>query len=377
MVVNRDKTNIVHFRPVRSTKTTKEFMFGEYKYLGVYLDDHLTFKETVDVLAASASRALGYIRFKLKYLKECRCSTFTQLYSACVCPIMDYASGVWSTKPWENLEKIQYKALRYFLGVHRFAPIDVLVGDSGWLSCQSRHKLAMLRLWNRLVALPESRLTNHIFHWDLTYKNRPGSWSDVICKLFSDNGLDFYFENVQICELESVYVILKANECESWNNRRYTKPKLRYYNMYKSDLEQECYLNLNIPKYHRSLFAQFRAGILPLAVEVGRYRSLPLSERVCTLCQLQLVEDEYHILCVCGSYDEFRTTLYNKASTTFNEFHNIPELDKFVYLINNLQRDVIAFLVKALTKRRNYMYVWTHLPLPCSFVLFCVTNRDI
>ena len=156
---------------------------------------------------------------------------------------------------------------------------------------------------------------------------------------------------------KSVYVILKANECESWNNRRYTKPKLRYYNMYKSDLEQECYLNLNIPKYHRSLFAQFRAGILPLAVEVGRYRSLPLSERVCTMCQLQLVEDEYHILCVCGSYDEFRTTLYNKASTTFNEFHNIPELDKFVCLINNLQRDVIAFLVKALTNRRNYMYV--------------------
>ena len=122
---------------------------------------------------------------------------------------------------------------------------------------------------------------------------------------------------------------------------------------------------------------RFWAGILPLAVEVGRYRSLPLSERVCTMCQLQLVEDEYHILCVCGSYDEFRTTLYNKASTTFNEFHNIPELDKFVYLINNLQRDVIAFLVKALTKRRNYMYVWTHLPLPCSFVLLCVTNRDI
>ena len=290
---------------------------------------------------------------------------------------MEYASGVWSTKPWENLEKIQYKALRYFLGAHRFAPIDVLVGDSGWLSCQSRHKLAMLRLWNRLVAVPESRLTNYIFNWDLSYKNRPGSWSDVICKLFSDNELDFYFENAQICELGSVYVILKANECESWNNRRYTKPKLRYYNMYKSDLEQECYLNLNIPKYHRTLFAQFRAGILPLAIEVGRYRSLPLSERVCTMCQLQLVEDEYHILCVCGSYNEFRTTLYNKASTTFNEFHNIPELDKFVYLINNLQRDVIAFLVKALTKRRNYMYVGTHLPLPCSFVLFCVTNRDI
>ena len=55
MIVNRDKTNIVHFRPIRSTKTTKEFVsrgnkldiVKSYKYLVVYLDDHLTFKETV------------------------------------------------------------------------------------------------------------------------------------------------------------------------------------------------------------------------------------------------------------------------------------------------------------------------------------------
>ena len=69
VVVNQGKTNIVHFRLIRSTKTTKEFMFRgdeldivkSYKYLGGYLDNHLTFKETVDVLAMSSSRALGYI----------------------------------------------------------------------------------------------------------------------------------------------------------------------------------------------------------------------------------------------------------------------------------------------------------------------------
>ena len=51
-----------------------------------------------------------------------------------------------------------------------------------------------------------------------------------------------------------------------------------------------------------------------------------------------------------------------QSLTIFNEFHNIPELDKCVHLINNVQRDAIAFLVKVLTKRRNYMYVWTHPP---------------
>ena len=176
---------------------------------------------------------------------------------------------------------------------------------------------------------------------------------------------------VRIC------VWIKRNECESGNNRPYTKLKHRYCNMNKSDLEEEYHLILNIPKCHRSYFAQFRAGILPLRVEVEWHRSLPLPERVCTMYLLQLVEDEYHILCVCERYNYFWTVLYNKTLTNFYEFHNIPELDKFVYLISNLQRNIIVFLVKALTKRRNYMYVWTHLPLPCSYVLFCVTNGDI
>ena len=82
-----------------------------------------------------------------------------------------------------------------------------------------------------------------------------------------------------------------------------------------------------------------------------------MSGRVCKMGQLQLVEDEYHILSVCERCNEYLTVLYNKASTTFNEFHNIPELDKCVYLINNLQRAVIGFLVKSLTKRRNHMHV--------------------
>ena len=151
MSVNRDKTQVVHFRPVRTQPTAVQFWFdGEtldtvssYKYLGIYLDEHLSFKATVNALSASASRALGYLRYKLRFLKECRCATFTRLYSSCVCPIMDYASGVWGVKSFDCLEQVQYRALRYFLGVHKFTPIYVLTGDSGWLSCFSRHKLAL------------------------------------------------------------------------------------------------------------------------------------------------------------------------------------------------------------------------------------------
>ena len=149
MVVNTEKTQVVPFHPTRKTPTPFEFRFGnntllrvpEYKYLVVYLDEHVSFKGTATVLAEGASRALGAIRYRLKFLKECRTATFTKLFSSCVCPILDYASGVWGTKQFDVLERVQERAMRYFLGVPRFTPKSMLNGDMGWSSCYARHNL--------------------------------------------------------------------------------------------------------------------------------------------------------------------------------------------------------------------------------------------
>ena len=69
--MNTDKTQVVHFRPARKPRTRFEFHFGDdtlllvpdYKYLGVYLDEHLSFKKTATALSEAASRALGAIRY--------------------------------------------------------------------------------------------------------------------------------------------------------------------------------------------------------------------------------------------------------------------------------------------------------------------------
>ena len=307
MVVNTEKTQVVHFRPTRKTPTPFEFRFGndtllrvpEYKYLGVHLDEHVSFKATATALAEGAGRALGAIRYRLKFLKECRTATFTKLFSSCVCPILDYASGVWGTKQFDVLERVQERAMRYFLGVPRFTPIPMLNGDMGWSSCYTRHKLSVLRLWNRLVSLSSARVTNKILKWDLSYSSRPGSRTYFVKKLFTDMDMPFIFERQIPCDLETAYHCLRSLYQDVWDAERYLKPKLRYYNLFKPDLSQEEYLSLNIPKYQRSLFAQFRGGVLPLQVEIGRFRKIPLEERLCNLCDMGQVEDEFHFLCIC------------------------------------------------------------------------------
>ena len=56
---------------------------------------------------------------------------------------------------------------------------------------------------------------------------------------------------------------------------------------------------------------QSRTGILPLEIETGRYvpildnkkmntnRQRTANERLCKLCRINAIENEYHFLCVC------------------------------------------------------------------------------
>ena len=130
---------------------------------------------------------------------------------------------------------------------------------------------------------------------------------------------------------------------------------MRYYNLYKSDKDIEEYVKLPVQKYHRSLFAQFRFGILPLQIEVGRFRNMQLNERICPICS-SAVEDEIHFLCQCPLYNHLRNPLFNSARAEEPTFSHMDVLDKFVYLMSNHQRNVMKYLAKAVPLRTECLY---------------------
>ena len=144
--------------------------------------------------------------------------------------------------------------------------------------------------------------------------------------------------------------------------------------MFKGDLLPEGYLNLHLQKYQRSLFAQFRAGILPLHVETGRFRNLPLEQRLCGLCDKSEVEDEYHFLCHCAVYRDLRRKLYSTTIDLYPEFEDMDDLEKFVFLNNNLQKHVIVFITSAVLRRCTLLFHWGDLVLACAlaYMYTCV-----
>ena len=98
MLINTDKSKVVHFRHGRRKKSEFRFKIGNneletvgtYKYLGVIFYEKGTFSSNGDNLAKAGGRALGAIISKIHKLKEFGIKTYEKLFNACVVPILDY-----------------------------------------------------------------------------------------------------------------------------------------------------------------------------------------------------------------------------------------------------------------------------------------------
>ena len=98
-----------------------------------------------------------------------------------------------------------------------------------------------------------------------------------------------------------------------------------------------------LPRYQRSIISRLLCGILPLEIEVGRYKrkngkKIPREERYCKVCNRLEVENEVHFVLTCdklkGPRGEYITPLLNSD----RENEGRTNIEKLKWL---LSRDVL------------------------------------
>ena len=97
-------------------------------------------------------------------------------------------------------------------------------------------------------------------------------------------------------------------------------------------------------------------GILPIKIETGRFKNMPLKEHTCELCRMDEIEDKEHFLCKCPVYDDLRHSLYRKAQDVCHDFNTYTSEEKVVSLMKYVWRDVSRYIVNAWNRRKNILY---------------------
>ena len=267
--------------------------------------------------------------------------------------MMEYFASVWGMTSFQCLDNVQSRTLRYFLDVHRFAPIPGLYGDSGWIPTQYRRWRCILRFWNRLQLMDDNRLTKRVFNHD--YSVCQNNWSSSVKQIMTDIGLQDKFIARQPVSIGDSTSVVKDLYQTKWSRNVNSMAKLRTYILFKDSACCEDYVNLNLKKHERSMLCQLRLGILPLRVETGRYVGEPLDTRLCTLCNTNAIENEIHFVLECQHYHTIRNSLLNDA-LLHNQVIDLTAENTFVYFMKIHPRILEKYVVRAFRHGRFTLY---------------------
>ena len=278
--------------------------------------------------------------------------TYKQCFNSCVRPILEYGAEVWGYHKGENIENVYNKAIKVYLGVNRFAANLAVIGDIGWVPPALSRKLCMIRYWNRLIDMDDTRLTKKVF--DYVHATQSTKWCKMVCNTLSEIQMEDNFWYKMPCDIRVCREKLMEIYMQKWKNLVTKKPKLRTYIEIKKSFYVENYITLNLDRSHRSILAQLRCGTLPLHIETGRFSNTKVEDRLCNFCSEEAVESEYHFLFHCSHYSHERTQFYQTLSK-YPRLHILNDSAKLNFLFNMEPRMLARYTVQIFSKRQDKM----------------------
>ena len=119
-----------------------------------------------------------------------------------------------------------------------------------------------------------------------------------------------------------------------------TSPKLQSYCIFKEDSQLEPYIDAIKQTKYRFALSRLRLSSHSLAIETGRYTGIPRSERICTFCNMNVVENEFHFLLSCPQYINLQRKYLPAYYCSWPSLHKLKSIfqTNSKTLINNLSK---------------------------------------
>ena len=312
------------------------------------------FLQTQKALSEQARKAMFSI-FSLFDMVSLNVSEKLKMFDAMISPILNYGSEIWGFHKSVDIERLHLKFLKLILHVKPQTMDYIVYGELGRVPMAIIRKIRILKYWTRIIQDKDS-LMYKLFSCKDCNGNYINPWTINVQNLFNDIGFAYIFENQAISQIELSHVKkrLYDNYLQKWSNNISVLSKSESYCMYKNynDLCIEKYL-INVTNVkHRITLSRFRCSSHNLMIEEGKIRKLERNQRLCTHCNMNVVENEFHFLLVCPLYRQLRCEYLPRYYCRW------PSLTKFRLIMGSKQNSIIsklaAFIYKAMEKRKGH-----------------------
>lgn len=222
-----------------------------------------------------------------------------------------YGCELWGFGNVDIIERVQLKFFKHILCLKKSTPSFMIYGELGVYPLSVDIQTRVISYWTKLSII---RTNDTAFSmYDILHSlNKQGKlktrWLDNIKNLICINGYGNVWNGPS--EINPKWFIssfkqkLKDEYVQTWRSLIDKSSSSLNYRIFKDNFEMSSFFDYLTNENCRILTA-FRTRNHRLPVEIGRWSSIPINERICNLCN-NGIGDEYHYILECNALTEQR-----------------------------------------------------------------------
>lgn len=299
-----------------------------YKYLGVLFNNDWNWHDHIDYILLRTEKAVKSLEWRLWKNRAVDIETKVIAWKTIFRPGLEYGSEVWwpHVKEIERFERLQLKVCKWMLACAVTTPSEVVRGDLGVPTMQSRFLRARLSWAGTVKSMRKERIAG-------ICSELSTEWSKRVARAVYLVNLEDEFESLLPKEsvetrkemIESWKCLVKAQvmsrEFEKWQSALILSKKAQIYLKIKAEPGLEPFLSLSEFSRGGSLRFKLRSGMLYLNDEVGRRaKGSSADKRFCCICDMSVVENAEHFLFVCPALDNIREIFSSRLNCLCEKF---------------------------------------------------------
>lgn len=261
---------------------------------------------------------------------------------------LNYACPIWGFSKSKDLERIHIKFCKIILGVKQSACNSAIYGELGRYPLYVNRYVHIIKYWFKLMNT-DNIILKGIYQNALEQCNLNGTknWAYLVKNLLNEYGFSDVWNCPQRFEVKTFIPIFKQRVVDCFKQKWFADIAVNnvlntLYAYVKTSFGMENYLNLLSCKSSRICLTKLRISAHKLRIESARYgrNRLERQERICQVCDINEIEDEFHFVLKCKAYKVLRTKYIKRY------YYVHTSMFKFLELLQSNNKGVLINLSK-------------------------------
>ena len=335
-------------------------LVSEFNYLGYVISNGGSVQKAINLLADKAVRSMGMLLSTIKRI-QVPFKMLMQLFDTYVKSILNYGCEIWGFSSAEKCERVHRKFLKRVLGVKMSTNTMALYGDTGRFPIFVDRYVRIVKYWLKIVksdyanCIVKSVYTD-LFN-DVINNENTINWVSQVRGLLQRSGFHDVWTYPDSVDDSKFIPVFKQRVRDQyltvWNAKILVSSSLEFYKEICPTICTATYLHKLVNIRYRRALSKLRLASYDLQIELGRHRGIERSERKCTVCDRNEIEDVFHFILICPKYTHIRNQHLKRY------YHQRPSMFKLVQLFNddslsNLKK-LVKYIIEAFQTRKSLL----------------------